>query len=123
MNGTVPEPRCARLVRPRGAARVEQALGWETRLTVAGFTDRRVSLARFREQPRITLRGMVEDIEPLYDAHRIFVAPTRYAAGMPYKVHEAASFGLPVVASELLRRQLGWQSGRDLLVAERRRTR
>jgi O-antigen biosynthesis protein len=32
-------------------------------------------------------------------------------------VYEAASFGLPVVATELLCRQLGWQDGEDLLVA------
>ncbi len=94
---------------------VEQALGWETRLTVAGHTDASVSLEPFREHPRITLRGAVADTGKLYDAHRIFVAPTRYAAGMPYKVHEAASFGIPVVATELLRRQLGWEDGRELL--------
>ena len=94
---------------------VEQALGWETRLTVAGYTDAQVSLEQFREHPRITLRGAVPDIEKLYDWHRIFVAPTRYAAGVPYKVHEAASYGIPVVATELLRQQLGWVTGRDLL--------
>ena len=97
---------------------VEEALGWETRLTVAGYSDDQVSLDQFYEHPRITLRGMVENIEPLYDAHRIFVAPTRYAAGIPYKVHELASFGLPVVATELLRRQLGWQNDRDLLAVD-----
>ncbi len=94
---------------------IEQALGWETRLTVAGHTDASVSLEPFREHPRVTLRGAVADTGKLYDAHRIFVAPTRYAAGMPYKVHEAASFGIPVVATELLRRQLGWEDGRELL--------
>jgi glycosyltransferase involved in cell wall biosynthesis len=67
--------------------------------------------------PRVTLRGAVDDVAPLYDAHRIFLAPTRYAAGLPYKVHEAASYGLPVVASDLLCRQLGWQDGRDLIAA------
>ena len=92
--------------------------GWETRLTVAGYVDQAVSLDAYRDHPRITLRGAVEDIAPLYDAHRIFVAPTRYAAGAPYKVHEAASYGLPVVASELLCRQLGWQDGRDLLAVD-----
>lgn len=97
---------------------VDEALGWETRLTVAGYTDGRVSLDQFYRHPRITLRGMVEDTEPLFDAHRIFVAPTRYAAGIPYKVHESASFGLPVVATELLRRQLGWQNDRDLLAVD-----
>ena len=97
---------------------VEDALGWETRLTVAGYTDGQVSLDQFHGHPRITLRGMVEDTEPLYDSHRIFVAPTRYAAGIPYKVHKSASFGLPVVATELLRRQLGWQNDRDLLAVD-----
>jgi glycosyltransferase involved in cell wall biosynthesis len=57
----------------------------------------------------------VSDLAALYDAGRIFVAPTRYAAGVPYKVHEAASCGIPVVATELLRRQLGWVGGRDLV--------
>jgi O-antigen biosynthesis protein len=94
---------------------VEHSLGWETRLTVAGYVDPAISLDAYREHPRITLRGTVEDVAPLYDAHRIFVAPTRYAAGVPYKVHEAASYGLPVVASELLCRQLGWQNGREML--------
>jgi GT2 family glycosyltransferase len=97
---------------------VEDALGWETRLTIAGYTTEAVDLERFRGHSRVTLRGTVADTEPLYDSHRVFVAPTRFAAGTPYKVHEAASFGLPVVATELLRRQIGWQNGRELLAAE-----
>ncbi len=97
---------------------IENALGWETRLTVVGYTGVDVSLAQFREHPRVTLRGPVVETERLYDSHRIFVAPTRFAAGAPYKVHEAASFGIPVVATELLRRQLGWENGSDLLSAE-----
>jgi O-antigen biosynthesis protein len=97
---------------------VEQALGWETRLTVVGFTEQGVSLERFGDYPRVSLLGAVADTRGLYDAHRIFVAPTRFAAGIPYKVHEAASFGVPVVASELLRRQLGWENGRELLSAD-----
>src|SRR5271166_844990 len=97
---------------------VEQSLGWETRLTVAGYVDPAISLEEYREHPRITLRGAVEDIAPLYDAHRIFIAPTRYAAGVPYKVHEAASYGLPVVATKLLCRQLGWQDGHELIAAD-----
>jgi glycosyltransferase involved in cell wall biosynthesis len=96
---------------------IERSLGWETRLTVAGYTSERVSLDRFRDHPRVTLCGAVVDTEPLYDAHRLFVAPTRYAGGIPYKVHEAASFGLPIVATDLLRGQLGWNDGIDLLAA------
>ena len=97
---------------------IEQQLGYETRLTIAGFATGEVDLARFQDHPRITLRGAIVNTAPLYDAHRVFVAPTRYAAGLPYKVHEAASYGVPVAATEVLRRQLEWINGRDLLSAD-----
>ena len=97
---------------------LDKSLGWETRLTIAGYTAADVNLDRFRGHPRITLRGAVADLEPLYASHRIFVAPTRFAAGAPYKVHEAASFGLPVVATDLLRLQLDWTDGQELLAAD-----
>jgi glycosyltransferase involved in cell wall biosynthesis len=96
---------------------VEDAMGWETRLTIAGYTTPGIDLARFEDHPRITLRGTVANLEPLYDIHRVFVAPTRYAAGTPYKVFEAASRGLPVVATDLLRRQLEWTDHEEMLSA------
>jgi len=97
---------------------IEKQLGYETRLTIAGFVGNDVDLGRFRAHPRITLCGPLADMTALYDTHRVFVAPTRYAGGLPYKVQEAASCGVPVVATELLRAQLGWQDGRDLLAAD-----
>jgi hypothetical protein len=45
------------------------------------------------------------------------VAPTRFAAGIPHKVHEAASRGIPSVISDLLREQLGWTHGIEALSA------
>jgi glycosyltransferase involved in cell wall biosynthesis len=97
---------------------IERTLGWQTRLTVAGYIASGVSLAKFACNSRVTLVGAINDLTRLYDRHRIFVAPTRFAAGQPYKVYEAASFGLPVVATELLRRQMGWQNGHDMLSAD-----
>lgn len=96
---------------------VEQELGWQTRLTVVGYLAPGVSLEGYRNHPRVTLCGPVADITPLYNSHRVFVAPTRFAAGAPYKVHEAASFGLPIVATDVLNAQLEWQSETDILVA------
>jgi glycosyltransferase involved in cell wall biosynthesis len=96
---------------------IEAELRWETRLTIAGFLAQGVDLSRFESHPRITLRGPLADLTPLYNAHRIFVAPTRYAAGAPYKVLEAASRGVPVVATEVLREELGWRSGEEILAA------
>ncbi|HBK07404.1 MAG TPA: glycosyl transferase family 2 [Acetobacteraceae bacterium] len=97
---------------------VDKQLGWRTRLTVVGYTSADVSLDRFRDHPRVTLRGRVSNLASLYDSHRLFVAPTRIAAGTPYKICEAASFGLPVVATRLLRTQLGWVDDQELLTAE-----
>jgi GT2 family glycosyltransferase len=56
-----------------------------------------------------TLLENVGDLGPLYDRARLFVAPTRFAAGLPYKIHHAAAHGLPVVATSLLANQLGWR--------------
>jgi GT2 family glycosyltransferase len=58
----------------------------------------------------------VEDLTPLYDHARVFVAPTRYAAGIPLKVVEAAAYGVPVVSTPLVASQLGWQAGREIHV-------
>ena len=97
---------------------VERQLGWETRLTVAGDLGDDVSLDRFRGNQRITLRGMAPDLASLYDSHRLFIATTRYAAGLPYELYEAASFGLPIVATELLCRQTGWRNGQDIAAVD-----
>jgi GT2 family glycosyltransferase len=66
----------------------------------------------------VRLLGPVDDLEPVYGARRLFVAPTRFSAGLPIKVCEAAAHGLPVVATPLLASQLGWQPGRELLVGD-----
>jgi glycosyltransferase involved in cell wall biosynthesis len=62
--------------------------------------------------------GKVEDLVPLYDRARVFVAPSRFAGGIPLKVYEAAAHGVPVVASTLIAQQLGWRHDVELLVAD-----
>jgi glycosyltransferase involved in cell wall biosynthesis len=97
---------------------VEESLGWETRLTVIGFIGDDVNLDRFRYHPRVVLRGSVAQTAPAYDQHRLFIAPTRFAAGAPYKLYEAASYGLPIVATQLLADQMEWTDGEELLTAD-----
>ncbi len=96
---------------------VDQQLTRETRLSIAGYTGPGIDLSRWQRHPRITLLGPVADPAALYASHRIFVAPTRFAAGLPYKLHEAAAFGLPAVTTTLLAGQLDWTSGQHLLAA------
>src|SRR5208283_5312094 len=44
----------------------------------------------------VRIAGQREDLAELYNQARVFVVPTRYAAGIAYKAHEAASFGVPL---------------------------
>jgi len=87
-----------------------------TRFLVAGRND--AASVQARRSVRTDLLGPVADLPALFNRVRVFVAPTRYAAGIPHKVHQAAALGVPVVATSLLARQLGWQNGKHLLVAD-----
>ncbi|KQP61652.1 glycosyl transferase [Methylobacterium sp. Leaf399] len=62
-------------------------------------------------RPGVTVHGRVADPGPLFDAARVSVAPTRFAAGIPHKVHEAVSRGLPGVVTPILADQIGWPEG------------
>jgi glycosyltransferase involved in cell wall biosynthesis len=55
---------------------------------------------------RVVLHGVVENLDPLYGRCRVFVAPTRFAAGIPLKVVEALGQGIPCVVTPLLAEQL-----------------
>jgi GT2 family glycosyltransferase len=75
-------------------------------VTVAGVNiSQRV---RALAGPAVRMIGHVSDLTPFYAAAKLFIAPTRYAAGIPHKIHESAARGLPVVATPLLVQQLGW---------------
>jgi len=65
----------------------------------------------------VRVTGQVPDLTSLYDSARVFVAPTRYSAGIPQKVHDAAARGVPIVATPLLASQLGWTDGSSLQIA------
>src|SRR5262249_48045216 len=66
--------------------------------------------------PAVRITGLLQDLKPFYGNARVFVAPTRYAAGIPHKIHESAARGLPVVATELVAAQLGWKDNAELLI-------
>ncbi len=99
--------------------KIQQQLGKAVKLLIAGNN----TVTALQQQvlnlnnPGIEMLGRVEDLTPLYNQARLFIAPTRFAAGIPHKVHEATAYGLPVVTTALIASQLGWQSGQDLLVA------
>ena len=62
--------------------------------------------------------GIVPDLAPLFNAARLFVAPTRYAAGVPQKLADATAYGLPAVVTPLLAQQLERIDGDGFLIAD-----
>ena len=96
---------------------LEEQLPPDVRFTIAGYIHPSVDMAPFAQHPRIDIAGPVEDLAALFATHRVFVAPTRFAGGLPFKVQEAAGYGLPVVATELIRSQVGWAEGEEILSA------
>lgn len=93
-----------------------RAFGEPPLLHVAGHVAKGIDLSPFAQHKYMRMHGELDDVTPLYNAARLFIAPSRFAAGTPYKIYEAASYGLPCVATSLLAAQLGW--GEAELLAE-----
>ena len=91
-------------------------LGPAFRLFVAG--DASASRLAGLDADWLYMLGRMDSLELVFSACRVFIAPTRFAAGIPHKLHEAAARGLPAVATSLLAEQLGWRAGKELLVAD-----
>jgi len=66
----------------------------------------------------ISVTGYVEDLRQYYESCRIFVVPHRYSAGIPWKLQEAMSYGIPSVISELTASQLALTDSKEVLIAK-----
>jgi GT2 family glycosyltransferase/glycosyltransferase involved in cell wall biosynthesis len=86
------------------------------RLTVIGRVGAPRILAM--DGAALDLKGMVADLAPALARARVMVVPTRFAAGIPHKAHQAAALGIPMVVTTLIAGQLGWQDGVEVLVAD-----
>jgi GT2 family glycosyltransferase/SAM-dependent methyltransferase/glycosyltransferase involved in cell wall biosynthesis len=95
---------------------IDARIGTDWRLTLAGRSE--APRLQAYDSPRVLRLGRVDDLRPLYDAAKALIAPTRFAAGIPMKAHEAAGAGLPLVVTGLLRDQLGWVEGEALAAGD-----
>lgn len=62
---------------------------------------------------RVIAHGTVDDLGTWFDRARVFIAPTRFSAGLPLKVVEAMTRGIPCATTPLLKQQLGQEQGSD----------
>ena len=66
----------------------------------------------------IDVVGHVEDLESIFEQHRIFVAPLFSGAGIKGKVLDAISWGTPTVLSPIAMEATGLVNGISALLAE-----
>jgi len=96
--------------------RFSNLLGHSPVLRIVGRN--RAERVRKLANEKILVVGQLDDLSPAFSRARLFVAPTRFAAGIPIKVLTAAAAGVPVVATSLLADQLGWKNGREIVTAD-----
>jgi GT2 family glycosyltransferase len=88
----------------------------DVRVNAVGFVEKTLQQRIGRRCSNFTLVGRVPDLQPYLLQHRIMVAPTRFAAGIPQKVFDAAVRGTPTVCSPLIASQMQWHDGVETLV-------
>ena len=66
----------------------------------------------------VKVRGWVEDLGPLYEQSRLFVAPLRYGAGVKGKIGESLSHGLPTVTTSIGVEGLALENAIDIMIAD-----
>jgi glycosyltransferase involved in cell wall biosynthesis len=81
-------------------------------LTVAGHL--RLDCAELQGRG-VKLLGPLANLDFVYNTARVFVAPTLFGAGLPIKVLEATSAGVPTICTNLVASQLGWSVGHEIV--------
>ena len=99
---------------------IQEKLGAEVNFLVVGnntVTELNKKIAKLNN-PGIKMLGRVDNLLQIYNRSRLFIAPTRFAAGIPHKIHESAAYGLPVITTSAIANQLEWQNEQELLTAD-----
>jgi glycosyltransferase involved in cell wall biosynthesis len=66
----------------------------------------------------IIVTGYVDDLKPYFDNCRVFIVPTRFSGlGIPIKLVEGMSHGIPAVATELIASMLDLTDEKEVLIA------
>lgn len=88
------------------------------RLRIAGKNpDSRLQQAA-AAHPGVELLGFVEDLEPLFQRSRVFIAPLRFGAGIKVKVLSGMGRGLPTVTTSVGSEGLAVENGVHAAIAD-----
>jgi glycosyltransferase involved in cell wall biosynthesis len=67
--------------------------------TIAGKHTEQLKNKLLKLEPEINLMGFVDDLEDLYQQHRVFVAPLRFGSGIKVKIVNSLYRGIPTVTT------------------------
>ncbi len=85
-------------------------------LRLVGRADNRV--VRLNDPPRVTVTGLVADIEPELKLAWMLVVPLRSGGGTRLKILEAFAAGMPVISTSVGAEGLDVTDGHELLIAD-----
>ena len=59
-----------------------------------------------KTDPNTFFLPSLEDMRPILSLAKVFIAPTRIAAGIPHKLTSPAQYGIPIITSDLIAQQV-----------------
>jgi glycosyltransferase involved in cell wall biosynthesis len=65
----------------------------------------------------VVVHGFVRDVQPLFDACRVSIAPLRFGAGVKGKIAQSLAWGLPAVATPVAAEGMNLIDGEHVLIA------
>ena len=65
----------------------------------------------------VIIGGFVPELAPVFDRHRVSVAPLRYGAGFKGKVVTSLSYSMPAVVTSIAAEGMGVEDGKQVLIA------
>ena len=80
----------------------------DAKLHLVGSNKSKVIRKLDKQRKDVMVHGRLDDLTNIFNKCKIFLAPTRYAAGSPAKAFLAAAYGVPIIATDLIIRQLQW---------------
>ncbi len=90
----------------------------QLKLTVVGKCSASVQLQLQQALPGADIAGFVEDLEPLYRRHRVFIAPLRFGSGVKVKVVNSLTRGQPTVATSVGAEGIGVEHGKQIMICD-----
>lgn len=87
------------------------------KFSVVGRCDDDIAAQLKALAPSIDLLGFVDDLDKLYQSHRVYIAPLRFGSGIKVKVVNGLYRGMPTVTTDVGAEGLAVIDGEHLLIA------